>query len=71
MKPNRRNCSWHPFHDQWPWGRSLPKQRGTVLGVSRSTTGLTVLIDGDRRPTCLHRDYISPAQYYRAPRLGG
>lgn len=50
---------------------SLAGKRGTVLGVSRSNTGLTVLIDGDRRLTCLHRDYISPARYYRAPRLGG
>lgn len=50
---------------------SLAGKKGTVLGVSRSTTGLTVLFDGDRRPTCLHRDYISPAQYYRASRLGG
>jgi hypothetical protein len=28
--------------------------------VSRRTTGLTVLFDGARRPTCLHRDFISP-----------
>lgn len=50
---------------------NLAGKKGTVLGVSPSTTGLTVLFDGDRRPTCLHRGYISPAQYYRAPRLGG
>lgn len=50
---------------------SLAGKKGTVLGVSRSTTGLTVLFEGDRRPTCLHRDYISPAQHYRASRLGG
>lgn len=50
---------------------SLVGKRDTVLGVSRSTTGLTVLFDGDRRPTCLHSDSISPAQYSRVPRLGG
>lgn len=50
---------------------SLAGKTGTVLGVSRSTTGLTVLFDGDPRSTCLHRDYISPAQQYRAPRLAG
>jgi hypothetical protein len=28
--------------------------------VSPRTTGITVLFDGARRPTCLHRDFISP-----------
>lgn len=50
---------------------SLAGKTGTVHGVSRSTTGLTVLFDGDRRPTCLHRDYISPVPDYWAPRQAG
>jgi hypothetical protein len=29
--------------------------------LSPRNTGVTVLFDGDKRPTCLHRDYISPA----------
>jgi hypothetical protein len=28
--------------------------------VSPRTTGITVQFDGARRPTCLHRDFISP-----------
>jgi hypothetical protein len=32
---------------------------GTVVGLSRRTTGITVLFDGDARPTCLYRGYIS------------
>jgi hypothetical protein len=32
-----------------------------VVGVSRRTTGVAVLFDGDRRPTYLHRDSLSPA----------
>jgi hypothetical protein len=28
--------------------------------VSSRTTGITVLFDGARRPTYLHRDFISP-----------
>jgi hypothetical protein len=28
--------------------------------MSHRNTGITVLFDGDSRPTCLHRDYISP-----------
>jgi hypothetical protein len=27
--------------------------------LSRRNTGITVLFDGDRRPTCLHMGYIS------------
>jgi hypothetical protein len=38
----------------------LAAKMGIVVGVSRRTTGITVLFDGDRRPTYLHRDYISP-----------
>jgi hypothetical protein len=38
---------------------SLADKVGTVVGVSRRTTGITVLFDGSRRSTCLHRDYIS------------
>jgi hypothetical protein len=28
---------------------------GTIIDVSPRTTGITVLFDGGRRPTCLHR----------------
>jgi hypothetical protein len=30
------------------------------MDVSLRTTGITVLFDGARRPTCLHRDFIPP-----------
>src|SRR3954453_978403 len=40
---------------------------GIVVTVSARTTGITVLFDGARRPTVLHRDYISPA----TERIGG
>lgn len=40
---------------------------GVVVMVSARTTGITVLFDGARRPTVLHRDYISPA----TERIGG
>lgn len=33
---------------------------GVVVHVSPRTTGITVLFDGARRSTVLHRDYISP-----------
>ena len=33
---------------------------GTVVGMSRYNTGLTVLFDGNKSSTCLHRDYILP-----------
>jgi hypothetical protein len=39
---------------------SLAGKAGTVIATSRHNTGLTVLFDGDKNPTCLHRDYISP-----------
>jgi hypothetical protein len=32
---------------------------GIVVGLGRHNTGITVMFDGDRRPTCLHRGYIS------------
>jgi hypothetical protein len=37
----------------------LAGKTGTVVELSRHNTGVTVLFDGDRRPTCLHRDYIT------------
>ena len=40
---------------------SLADKVGVVLELSPRNTGVTVLFDGDRRPTCLHRDYICPA----------
>ena len=45
---------------------SLADRVGIVLELSPSNTGVTVLFDGDRRPTCLHRDYISPASERQA-----
>jgi hypothetical protein len=38
----------------------LADKSGIVVGVSHRTTGITVLFDGERIPTYLHRDYISP-----------
>ena len=38
---------------------NLAGKIGTVVGLSHRTTGITVLFDGDKRPTCLHRGYIS------------
>ena len=38
----------------------LADRGGIVVEVSCRTTGVTVLFDGARRPTCLHRDFISP-----------
>ncbi|SDJ75410.1 MULTISPECIES: hypothetical protein [Bradyrhizobium] len=38
---------------------NLADKIGIVVGLSRRTTGITVLFDGDRRPTCLHMGYIS------------
>jgi hypothetical protein len=40
--------------------RELADRTGIVVAVSRRTTGITVLFDGDRKPTVLHKDYISP-----------
>ena len=36
----------------------LTNKTGTVVEVSLHTTGITVLLDGRARPTCLHRDFI-------------
>lgn len=38
----------------------LAEKVGTVVEVGHYNTGVTVLFDGEKRPTCLHRDYISP-----------
>ena len=38
---------------------NLADKIGIVVGLSRHNTGVTVLFDGDRRPTCLHIGYIS------------
>ena len=38
---------------------NLAGKIGTVVGLSHHNTGITVLFDGGKRPTCLHRDYIS------------
>jgi len=38
---------------------NLADKIGIVVGLSRHNTGITVLFDGDRRPTCLHIGYIS------------
>jgi hypothetical protein len=40
---------------------NLADKIAIVVGLSRHNTGLTVLFDGDRTPTCLHRGYISSA----------
>lgn len=37
---------------------SLADKLGIVVGLNRHNTGITVLFDGNRRPACLHRDYI-------------
>ncbi|TYL69946.1 hypothetical protein [Bradyrhizobium cytisi] len=38
---------------------NLANKIGIVVGLSRQNTGITVLLDGDARPTCLYRGYIS------------
>ena len=38
----------------------LAGQTGIVIEVSRSNTGVTVLFNGAKRPTALHRDFITP-----------
>jgi hypothetical protein len=43
--------------DRFP---ELAGQTGVVVDVSLRTTGITVLFDGAKRSTCLHRDFISP-----------
>ena len=40
---------------------NLADKIGIVVGLSGHNTGITVLFDGDRRLTCLHRGYISSA----------
>ena len=40
--------------------RSLAGKTGIVVEVFRSNTGVTVLFDGAKSPTCLHRDFITP-----------
>ena len=40
--------------------RSLAGKTGIVLEVSHRNTGVTVLFDGAERPSCLHRDFITP-----------
>ena len=48
--------------------RDLAGKVGTVVALGKHTTGITVLFDGARRPTCLHRDYISALrQEHRVP----
>ena len=39
---------------------SLADKFGIVVAIGRRNTGITVLFDGDGRPTVLHKDYISP-----------
>ena len=36
----------------------LAEKSGVVIGCSPSNSGVTVLFDGTKTPTCLHRDYI-------------
>ena len=38
----------------------LADRAGIVIDVSPRTTGITVLFDGARRPTCLYREFIFP-----------
>lgn len=38
---------------------NLAGKAGIVVGLSRRTTGITVLFNGDKRPTCLYKGYIS------------
>ena len=38
----------------------LANLTGIVVEVSNSNTGVTVLFDGAKRPTCLHRQFIFP-----------
>ncbi|MET3907082.1 hypothetical protein ABID59_001413 [Bradyrhizobium sp. S3.3.6] len=39
----------------------LAGKAGIVVATSSRTTGITILFDGAKRPTVLHRDYISPS----------
>ena len=47
---------------------NLAGKIGTVVGLSHRNTGINVLFDGDKRPTCLHRDYISSTSEQRLSR---
>lgn len=38
----------------------LANLNGIVVEVSHTNTGITVLFDGAKRPTCLHRQFVSP-----------
>jgi hypothetical protein len=38
----------------------LAEKFGTIVGMRRYNTGVTVLFDGNKTATCLHKDYISP-----------
>ncbi|MBR1272906.1 hypothetical protein JQ629_36105 [Bradyrhizobium sp. AUGA SZCCT0222] len=38
---------------------ALAGKTGTVTGMSYRNTGVAVLFDGTKRPTYLHRDFIS------------
>ena len=40
--------------------RSLAGKTGIVVEVFHRNTGVTVLFDGAKSPTCLHRDFITP-----------
>ena len=37
-----------------------PRLAEKIVGMSRYNTGVTVLFDGNKTATCLHKDYISP-----------
>ena len=39
---------------------NLADKFGIILAIGHRNTGITVLFDGEGRPTVLHRDYISP-----------
>jgi hypothetical protein len=49
---------------------TLAGKVGTVVALGNHNTGITVLFDGARRPTCLHRDYISALRLDRSFRFG-
>jgi hypothetical protein len=38
----------------------LALKLGVVVGLSRYNNSITVLFDGNKTSTCLHRDYIEP-----------
>ena len=43
--------------------RWLAGMTGIVVEVSHRNTGVTVLFDGAKNPTCLHRDFITPISH--------